>query len=646
MCGIVGVLGGEEHINRVAINEMSYALRHRGPDSDGIWKDISSEIFLGHRRLSILDVSSRGNQPMISKSGRYIIAFNGEIYNHLDLRKQLDLTYNPLWESTSDTETLLNGFDNWGIKETMKKSIGMFAISVWDTKEKVLILIRDRTGEKPLYYGYQGIGKNKVMLFSSELKALRKHKSFQSDISLEALDGYLQYNTLQGQQSIYKGIKKVKPGTILYISKDKGVFNEESYWSLDEVVQRGKENIITSKEEAMAGLIEVLESAISDQMISDVPLGAFLSGGIDSSLIVAMMQKYSSKPIKTFSIGFEDERYNEAGYAKDIANFLNTDHQELILTPQDSLDIIPSLSTIYDEPFADSSQIPTILVSKLARKDVTVCLSGDAGDEIFGGYTRYIQTQKMWNLISKLPSLLRRSLPQQLSNNSIFLLNQLGNFFEKPFVGDRLSKGMQLLDSSSGREIYKKLISNHWTKEGVPLLHTENKFSDLTYDLDSRVTFLEGLMLSDTKNYLLNDILTKVDRAAMSVSLEGRIPFLDHRVIEFSWRIPIEQKIDNSSQMPIQKSILRNILLQHVPRHLIDRPKKGFSVPIGDWLRGPLREWAEDLLSAHRIGQDGLLDSVVIRKKWKEHLSGNRNWQSHLWNILIFQQWLHDQKNG
>ena len=592
MCGFAGFLGLNTNRKHILLS-MQNVLLHRGPDDEGIWMDHSAGIGLSHRRLSVIDLSHAGKQPMHSPSGRYCIAFNGEIYNHLELRQELEGVD---WRGHSDTETLLAGFDLFGVHEMLKRSIGMFGFAVWDKKNRELILARDRIGEKPVYYGWQGSGANAAFIFGSELGALRKHPSFENEISRGALSLYLRHNCVPSPYSIYKGISKLSPGCILTVSLKNKTPNVVNYWSAISVFESGVENQRTSdSKELVYELEDLLKKVIRGQMISDVPLGAFLSGGIDSSTVVSFMQAQSSNPIKTFTVGFEEKGYNEAVHAKAVATHLGTDHTELYVSPEESLAIIPKLPLIYDEPFSDSSQIPTYLISQLARRHVTVSLSGDGGDELFCGYNRYLFTEKVWSWISVLPLALRKlassvinSLPIKLWD---FGLSKVGLFLPRSLrqsnYGDKLLKGAAVIDARSADDLYLKMVSHC----NVPSLEVLGDSAELGTLLSSNVPKLDSLnrvqkmMALDLMTYLPDDILTKVDRAAMAVSLETRVPFLDHRVAEFAWKLPMSMKIRNGQS----KWILREVLHKYVPKELIERPKMGFGVPLGSWLRGNLR---------------------------------------------------------
>lgn len=656
MCGFAGFLGGnsvaDANAERAILQGMTDAIYLRGPDDDGHWLDRERRIALGHRRLAIVDLSAAGHQPMPSASTRYVIAFNGEIYNHLDIREELTRGgVAPVWRGHSDTETLLAGFDAWGIQKTVERAVGMFAFGVWDRETKTLTLARDRLGEKPLYYGWQGQGDRAVFLFGSELKALRKHPEFKTDIDRGALSLLLRHNYIPAPYSIYDGIAKLAPGSLLTVSLAKREPVVEPFWSATGVMEAGVRSPFSgSPEQAVDELEALLKDAIRQQMMADVPLGAFLSGGIDSSTIVALMQSQSSRPVKTFSIGFHEEGYNEAEHAKAVAAHLKTDHTEMYVTSRQAMDVIPRLPSIYDEPFSDSSQIPTFLVSQLARQHVTVSLSGDAGDELFCGYNRYQMTAKLWNNISSAPASLRKIAARGLTAVSPGKWDQLAQLtkgvlprsLQHAKLGDKLHKGAAVLGSRSLDALYLNLVS-HWTdpssiviggKEPSTLLVGQTPSLD---GLDS----IQRMMALDTLTYLPDDILAKVDRAAMAISLETRVPFLDHRVVEFAWRLPQSLKLRDGQS----KWALRQVLYRHVPKALIERPKMGFGVPIGEWLRGPLRDWAEHLLQPSRLQNEGFFQASEIGKKWQEHLSGQRNWQHHLWDILMFQAWL-EETNG
>ncbi|MDB9891235.1 asparagine synthase (glutamine-hydrolyzing) [Alphaproteobacteria bacterium] len=650
MCGITGFFQPtcfSSAFGEKILKKMVEKIRHRGPDDQGIWLDEHKGIGLAHQRLSILDLSPTGHQPMESSSGRYLIVFNGEIYNHLDLRKTL-IGSHVHWRGRSDTETLLAGFEQWGIQATIEKCIGMFAFGVWDRQVDTLTLCRDRMGEKPLYFGWQGVGEEACFLFGSELKALKNHPSFSGEVDRDALCLFMRYGNVPAPQTIYKGISKLEPGHLLTISVEDRRLRINPYWSLETVAVMGSCYPTKNNEELVINELEqLLMSAVKQQMIADVSVGAFLSGGIDSSTIVALMQAQSSTPIQTFSIGFGEQNYNEAVQAKEVANYLGTDHTELYVTPRETFDVISKLPNLYCEPFGDSSQIPTYLVSQLARQSVKVSLSGDGGDEIFGGYNRYFLTEKIWNKMSHVPIEIRRFLALIIQGTSPDNLNKVINPLQKFLpkslrsinTGDKLHKAAEVLASSDIDELYLGIVS-HWKSDEIVLAGVEpegclsRKPSNFL-----RIDDVQKMMLLDSVSYLPNDILVKLDRAAMGASLETRIPFLDHRVIEFAWQIPQSMKLRQDTG----KWILREVLHRHVPKSIVDRPKMGFGIPIDSWLRGPLKDWAEDLLNENRLIDEGFFNSKMVREKWTEHLSRKKNWHHLLWNVLMFQAWLEVQ---
>jgi asparagine synthase (glutamine-hydrolysing) len=622
-------------------------MRHRGPDDEGIWLDTDSGIGLAHARLAILDVSPAGRQPMESSSGRYVIVFNGEIYNHQTLRRELEQSSRaPTWRGHSDTETLLAGFEAWGVVATLKRAEGMFAIGLWDRRDRVLSLARDRIGEKPLYYGQQ----KGAFLFGSELRSLRAHPAFHAPIDRGAITLLLRHNYIPAPYSIYEGIHKLEPGCVATVTVGSRPPIIERFWDFREIVTRGaREPFQGSEREAIAELERELKRAISQQMVADVPLGAFLSGGVDSSLIVALMQELGSRPVKTFTIGFHNDEFNEAPFAEQVARHIGTEHTSLYVTPEEALSVVPRLPRLFSEPFADSSQIPTFLVSQLARSEVTVSLSGDAGDELFGGYNRYALADATWRRVAAIPRPGRRAVSSMLTALSPGRWNALVGPMQswlpagmaQAQVGDKIHKAAGVLSSRSQAELYTRLVS-HWTSPADVVIGGYEPTTILT-DVSRQPHadgFVEQMMALDTLSYLPDDILVKVDRAAMGVSLETRVPLLDHRVVELAWRLPLRYKLRGG----VTKRPLREILYRRVPQRLIERPKRGFGIPLADWLRGPLREWAEDLLSVQRLSGDGYLNPAPIRQLWMEHLSETRNWQYHLWDILVFQEWLIEQR--
>lgn len=653
MCGLTGYLSGQWPGDMAPswIKHMTDAISHRGPDSEGHWVDADAGFALGHRRLSILDLSPAGHQPMVSASGRFVIAFNGEIYNHLELRGLLEgeachaslaMATTGGWRGHSDTETLLAGIEAWGVEATLKKSIGMFAIALWDRQKHTVTLVRDRMGEKPLYFGWQGYGKKRVFLFGSELKALKTHPAFAADIDRGALCLLLRHNYIPAPYSIYQGIAKLEPGCLLSVSLAQPEPKIWKYWDTVEVARAGVAHPFAGTANEAVDALEVLaKDAVRQQMMADVPLGAFLSGGIDSSTVVALMQAQSSRPVKTFTIGFSEEGYNEAVHAKAVARHLGTEHSELYVTPEQAMKVIPRLPSLYCEPFADSSQIPTYLVSQLAKLHVTVSLSGDAGDELFCGYNRYQMTNALWRKLALVPAPLRAMAAKGITALSPATWDRLAGIIpgagRYAALGDKLHKGAGVLASASVDELYLGMVSLQrspadWVIGGQePPTH----LTGLRPALDGP-NAVERMMVLDTISYLPDDIMVKVDRAGMGVSLEGRVPFLDHRLVEFAWSLPLTYKLrDGQTKWP-----LRQVLYRHIPRELIDRPKMGFGVPLHDWLRGPLRNWAEELLDEARLQREGYFNPVPIRQKWAEHLSGQRNWQAQLWNVLMFQAWL------
>jgi len=655
---------------------MALAIKHRGPDDAGAWADTSAGIALGFRRLSILDLSSAGHQPMHSSSGRFVMTFNGEIYNHTDLRDLLSAAQRGTpaqpWRGHSDSETLLACLEAWGLEDTLQKTVGMFAIALWDTQTRTLHLARDRFGEKPLYYGWATSAGTAApaFVFGSELKALRAYKGFSNLVSREALALYMRFTYVPAPYSIFQNIYKLEPGCMLSISSKNseavppsaplrppavhGGLRMHRWWSLASVVEAGAQNQISSEEEALETLEQRLKEAVRVQSLADVPLGAFLSGGVDSSCIVALMQAQASSPVKTFTVGFEETGFDETPHARAVARHLGTDHNEFFVSAKQAQEVIAKLPAMYDEPFADSSQIPTHLVCKAARQQVTVALSGDAGDELFGGYNRYFWGPRIWSRLAWMPYPARQALGavikavptggwDALSRPVNALLPASKNFAR---AGDRAHKlaarlgGVHNLD-----DLYNSLVSewqdpaqvvkgNGW-EIGVNLQVPVSMLSDPLPAVGAEQHQLR-MMYRDTMTYLPDDILCKVDRAAMATSLETRVPFLDHRVAELAWRLPLNMKIRGGQG----KWALRQVLYKHVPKELIDRPKAGFAIPVGQWLRGPLRDWAEALLDEKRLEVEGYFYPKPIRDKWLQHLSGRYDHTPSLWAVLMFQSWL------
>ncbi len=654
MCGIAGVIdprpGKSAGQLGSAAEKMSDAVKNRGPDDSGLWVDEINGLAFGHRRLSIIDISEQGHQPMVSSSGNYVIAYNGEIYNFQKIKKDLEKEKPVKWRGRSDTEVLLEAIERYGVLEAVKLLNGMFAFALWSRKEKSVTFIRDRLGKKPLYYGYN----NGVFLFGSELKSFFAYPGFKGEIDRGSLALFLRHNYIPAPHSIYKGIRKLKPAHILTIALPltPGQIPESApYWSAREVYSAGAQNAFKATEDELTlKLNELLLDAVGARMISDVPLGAFLSGGIDSSLVVSLMQAQSARKVKTFSIGFNEAAYNEAPFASEVARHLGTDHTELYVTPLETRDVIPGLPEIYDEPFADSSQIPMCLVSKMAREHVTVCLSGDGGDESFGGYNRYLWAMSIWKKVGWAPRLFRKlsagaitSIPPGAWEKLYSAVRPvLPDSVKVANPGDKAHKLAELLTLNGPVEMYRWLVSQFreperivtGSKEPRTILSNEEEWASVE-------DFTQQMMFLDTVTYLPDDILTKVDRASMSVSLEARAPLLDYRVVEFAARLPVKMKIGDG----YSKRLLRRTLFKYVPKQIIERPKMGFGVPIDSWLRGPLREWAESLLDEKRLKRESIFDPSPIRKKWSEHLSGKRNWQYHLWTVLMFQAW-HEKYHG
>lgn len=646
MCGIAGFRAlrplGKEAAEQVA-NAMALRLAHRGPDGSGVWVDDDGGVALAHRRLAIVDLSEAGHQPMRSVSGRYEIVFNGEIYNHVQMRGELP---DSPWRGHSDTETLLAGFEHWGIEATLQRAVGMFAIALWDRDLQRLTLVRDRLGEKPLYYGLSGGN----LLFASELKALRAFPGFAPKVDPGAVMLLMRHNCIPAPYSIYQGFAKLPPASLLHIDAAGQMGQPQVYWSMQDVVAQGRARpFALSDAQAVDALERHLDEAIALQRVADVPLGAFLSGGVDSSTIVALMQRQSSRPVRTFTIGFHEQDFNEAEHAKAVARHLGTDHVEHYVTGAQALETVPRLASLYCEPFADSSQIPTFLVSQIARQHVTVSLSGDAGDELFCGYTRYDIAPWVWRRNARLPGPLRQALAPAIQMLPPAAWDRLGAVVwpllgkgrlpgsAASRVGDRAHKLANMLRAPTPEAFYRQLNSHTIHPERLVLGGTEPATAMNTPSLwPAQDTLEDRMMLIDQLSYMPDDILVKVDRAAMGVSLETRVPMLDHRVVEFAWSLPLHLKRRNG----VGKWLLRQVLYRHVPQALIDRPKTGFGVPLAAWLTGPLRDWAEHLLGEQRLREQGLLDPAAVRALWDDQLSGRRDWKYLLWNVLMLQAWM------
>ena len=629
---------------------MTRTLVHRGPDGEGYWLDNESGVALGHRRLAVVDLTSEGAQPMTSSSGRFVISYNGEVYNFPQLRERLE-KMGVVFRGRSDTEVILAAIEAWGVKPAVQEFVGMFAFALWDRRDRKLWLCRDRLGKKPLYFGVQ----NGTLVFASELRGVLQFPGIESEIDRDSLTLFLRHNYIPAPRSVYRGISKLEPVHLASFSvRNGGGFDQadQSYWSALEVARLAKNApLLGTLDELTEQLNVLLSDAVRIRMISDVPLGVFLSGGIDSSLIAALMQHQSTAPVKTFTIGFEEEAFNEADYARDIAARLGTEHTEVFVSPQDALDVIPSLASIYDEPFADSSQIPTVLVSQIARRDVTVALSGDGGDELFCGYNRYLWWRQIWSVVGPMPAVIRGLVGRGMTGISTDRWNSLlapmsrflpgGLRYSAP--GERIHKLAEVLRASNPDALYQRLLS-HWTNPEAIVIGGREPPTPLSINshINDKDLFTEHMMLLDTVGYLPDDILVKVDRAGMSASLETRAPLLDHRVFEFAARVPLRHKLKGSQG----KLILRKVLGRYLPETMFDRPKTGFGVPIDVWLRGPLRDWAEDLLSERRLSSQGFFRPAPIRQLWQAHLEQRQSAHYLLWDILMFQAWLDQARDS
>ena len=651
MCGITGFwdarCGSDAADLQATVQRMALTIQHRGPDDSGEWVDAEAGLALGFRRLAIVDLSPTGRQPMLSADGRYVIVFNGEVYNFIELRAELSALGHS-FRGTSDTEVMLAAVCQWGLKTAVSRFNGMFAFALWDRQQRCLHLVRDRLGIKPLYYGWSG----GVFLFGSELKTLRAHPAFQGGINRDVLSLFMRFAYIPAPFSIYQGIHKQPPGTILSLASAQAQQEPrlETYWSAQHTAMQGlADPFCGSDQEAVAALDTLLRDGVRQRMIADVPLGAFLSGGVDSSAVVALMQSQSSRPVRTFTIGFHETDYNEAVHAARVACHLGTDHTELYVSPQEMLDVVPRLPRLYDEPFADASQIPTFLVSQLARQHVIVSLSGDGGDELFAGYNRYTWADRIWKRAGVLQRFGRRTLRGLISilppEGWQTLARRMGpltpHILRQPLLADKIQKISDMLSADCPQEVYRQLVSQWKRPDEVVLAAREPRtLLDDPAAWQEMPDFAHWMMFMDMATYLPDDILVKLDRASMGVSLEGRVPLLDdHRVAEFAWRLPMRFKIRDGQS----KWLLRQVLYQYVPADLIERPKMGFAIPIDAWLRGPLRDWAESFLAEDRLRREGFFDPAPIRLTWQEHLSGRRNWQYQLWTVLMFQAWLEVQ---
>ncbi len=654
MCGIAGFWDSTHHFRAddagAVLRRMTDAIRHRGPDDEGFFQDAAAGIALGHRRLSVIDLSPEGHQPMVSASGRFVIVYNGEVYNHRALRQEL-VKLGAAFRGHSDTEVILAAIEQWGLDEALKRFIGMFAFVLWDRRERALSLVRDRLGIKPLYYGWVGTR----LVFASELKAVTAMPGFDNAIDRDALCLLLRHDYIAAPHSIYEGVRKLQPGTVLTLAAsdmpkaptDESLLaaNTRTFWSARDVAIAGMaDRLHQSDAEAVDELDRLLRDAVALRMEADVPLGAFLSGGIDSSLVVALMQAQSPRPVQTFSIGFREKGFDEAVHARAVAKHLGTDHHELYVTAQDALDVVPQLPGMFDEPFSDSSQIPTFLVAQMARRNVTVSLSGDGGDELFGGYRRYFAGRRIERSLGRVPIALQRGAARSLSRHPGFYESMLagvnaclpsGKKMRRPRA--KVAVLARMLEAGSADERYRLMMSHHRNPADVVLHGNEPSLQIgnpvVASDTDA---LIERMMFNDLVTYLPGDILAKVDRASMAVSLEARVPLLDHRVVEFSWRVPIEQKVRDGKG----KWLLRQVLYRYAPESLMERPKQGFGVPIGAWLRGPLRDWAETLLDERRLREQGYFEPGPVRQLLDRHLAGRADEGPRLWDVLMFQAWL------
>jgi len=651
MCGIAGFWDASHGLSaedgRAVVRRMTSALRYRGPDDDGHFQDVAAGVALGHRRLSVIDLSPEGHQPMTSASGRYVVVFNGEVYNHQSLRREL-APLGATFRGHSDTEVMLAAIEHWGLEQAIRRFVGMFAFALWDRRERSLALVRDRLGIKPLYYGWVG----SLFVFGSELKALRRCPGFANPVNRDALCLLLRHNYIGAPHAIYQGIRKLQPGTWLTVTSEMAssrvdiaalAAGAQTYWSVRDIAQAGvADRLRLSDADATDELEKLLRDAIGLRMEADVPLGAFLSGGVDSSLVVALMQAQAARPVKTFSIGFQEKNYDEAVYARAVARHLGTEHHELYVTAQDALSVVPKLPSMFDEPFSDASQIPTFLLSGLARSHVTVSLSGDGGDELFGGYERYFMARSIERTLDWIPARMQRYAARSLARRAGFYESLLAGANRCVPARARLKRPRSkigvlasMLEAGSQEQRYRLLMS-HQRDPAMAVLRAEEPPTEFSDPGPAVKEVFERMMFSDLVAYLPGDILTKIDRASMAVSLEARVPLLDHRVAEFAWRVPMHQKVRGREG----KWLLRQVLYRHVPRRLIDRPKQGFGVPLGAWLRGPLRDWAESLLEPVRLRAESYFEPAYVRTMFADHLAGRVDEGARLWDVLMFQAWL------
>ena len=656
MCGIAGILSPSP--SREFVERMGRALAHRGPDDEGIWLDADAGIGLANRRLAIIDLSPAGHQPILSSDRRLVLTFNGEIYNHQDLRSELDRSGGAPqggWRGHSDTEVLIEAIGFWGLQPTLERCVGQFAFAVWDRRERRLSLVRDRFGEKPLYYGWSG----KDFVFASELKAIRIHPSFTGSIDRRALRLFASRTYIPAPLSIYRSIFKLQPGCILELTPDVEPMSDAlapghashgisltRYWSYRDVLRVGLDNPINEEGEAIDELERVLARAVESQSLTDVPVGAFLSGGVDSSTVVALYQKYSRQPVRTFTIGFAEQAFNEADHARAVARHFGTEHHEQIVTASEAQDVIARLPQIYDEPFADSSQIPTHLVSRFARQRVTVALSGDGGDELFGGYNRYFGTARLWSKLKMLPAPVRAAAAASGGLVPTGAWDRIGKAITgkdlPPFFGLKVRKSLRTMAAARNLEELFASFVDEWPDGDSPVLGSRSDEELCAFDMDVAESAPDALrmMYCDATSYLPGDILCKVDRASMAVGLEAHAPYLDHRVAEFAARIPLSMKIRGNHG----KLILKKLLFREAPPKLFERPKSGFAIPVGEWIKGPLRDWAEDLLDPTAMRSEGWFDANAVTRRWHNHLSGKQDSTAALWAVLMFQAWLREQR--